>query len=504
MSLLFFCGAPPIKIPLSALCGILAGFVVWFVVYLGRTKLQEQKKKVAILLASLISISSAIAFASGCWYIQQVWGRENKHDDILTISSFLTWLGLAGIVHVVMYINTLRKDKKAAAMPLEQRAVRKYKTRHFHPKHMSKLRKEMKKSCSFDDSLQLEEAEKDMDRDCSEGGDDISIFDNMESNDGTDEREDTGKESHEFELDVEVPRVVHAPSEGGGGEGTNKLRRLESRDSIVEFIREEEIKHESWFSLFRLHFCGNAERAGERPRKSPIEKVVSIFKWTAGVVVNAFFFFLVIVNIGATHQNNAVRRNLPKAFELLYPPNYNNGTVCAWDNNGPDSIIQTFDTPGAALAANFSVVHCGACAACSTFQDMRLQWTTRTYLADAAQDCTKKSFGGGREAVQECNENSIGFSEECATCWTVDQLCAKKNCVFIFFQGVMINKLTNFQVGPNEITSAMCDEAMCGPEFVPCSGVTRRRMDIVSTIARPLSQQCRIIDQDWETIFDHP
>jgi hypothetical protein len=103
-----------------------------------------------------------------------------------------------------------------------------------------------------------------------------------------------------------------------------------------------------------------------------------------------------------------------------------------------------------------------------------------------------------------CNRDDIDFTEECARCWTVDELCAKKNYIFIFFQGVLYNKLTNFEVGPNEITSATCDEAMCAPEFVPCSGATRRRMNIVSTIARPKEQQCSIVEEDWRTVFDHP
>jgi hypothetical protein len=82
-------------------------------------------------------------------------------------------------------------------------------------------------------------------------------------------------------------------------------------------------------------------------------------------VGSSFFLFLVIVNIGATHQHKAAQEKLPGAFEFLYPPDYSSGTVSAWDNRGPDStnITTTFVTAKAALAANFSIVHCGACAA---------------------------------------------------------------------------------------------------------------------------------------------
>jgi hypothetical protein len=97
----------------------------------------------------------------------------------------------------------------------------------------------------------------------------------------------------------------------------------------------------------------------------------------------------------------------------------------------------------------------------------------------------------------------IGFTSDCASCWTADELCAKKNCVFLFLQGVILNNIGNFNVGMEHITGATCDEAMCGPAFVPCSGATRRRMNIVSDIPRPKDQQCNIIEQDWVTVFHH-
>ena len=115
-----------------------------------------------------------------------------------------------------------------------------------------------------------------------------------------------------------------------------------------------------------------------------------------------------------------------------------------------------------------------------------------------------KSILGSREDVQTCNEESIGFTEECALCWTEDEYCARNNCMFLFLQSVFTNQMNNFNVGPDDITPATCDEALCGPEFVPCSGATRRRMNIVSDIPRPISQQCGVAEEDWSLVFDHP
>lgn len=108
------------------------------------------------------------------------------------------------------------------------------------------------------------------------------------------------------------------------------------------------------------------------------------------------------------------------------------------------------------------------------------------------------------EDVQACNEDEIGFSEECATCWTKDELCAKTSCVFIFLQSVILNQVSNFNVELGDITTATCDEALCGPEFVPCSGATRRRMNIISDIPRPVDQQCTVAQGNWTEIFNHP
>ena len=115
-----------------------------------------------------------------------------------------------------------------------------------------------------------------------------------------------------------------------------------------------------------------------------------------------------------------------------------------------------------------------------------------------------KNLFGSEEDVQECNQESIGFTEECSMCWTTDQFCARKHCTFLYFQSVLTNQINNFNVAADDITAATCDEALCGPEFVPCSGATRRRMNIVSDIVRPESQQCRQAKEDWSVVFGHP
>jgi len=107
----------------------------------------------------------------------------------------------------------------------------------------------------------------------------------------------------------------------------------------------------------------------------------TIVWYTASIL----FWFMTIVNMGATYQQNIVRSDLNIAFEKLYPPTYHTGQMCAWDAKSPKGNIQTFDSPEAAHEAGYTVAHCGACGACSNWNDLKLQWTTRTFLAKVAR-----------------------------------------------------------------------------------------------------------------------
>lgn len=227
--------------------------------------------------------------------------------------------------------------------------------------------------------------------------------------------------------------------------------------------------------------------------------IFSRFELGAGVIISILSLFVVIVNIFATRQMNVVRLHYHRVHDQLYG-RMNEGPVCAYDKVG--GIVRTFDDSKAARSANYTLAHCGACGQCSTWNDLRLQYTTRNWLAKESARCAKKSLIYGRDAVQNClKEEPIGFTDQCATCWTEDILCARSHCAFIFLQSNMINTVSNFQVSEDTITAATCEEAMCELEFVPCSGANRRRMNITSSIARPGRQLCDIVDVDWSVIF---
>ena len=204
---------------------------------------------------------------------------------------------------------------------------------------------------------------------------------------------------------------------------------------------------------------------------------IKIFVITISYLICLYF---TAVSIGATSQISNTKALLPSVQVALYN-SMNEGPVCAFDNRGPESNIMTFPGKDAAHEVGFLIVHCGACGACSSWQNLIIQHSTRLTINEHASSCAKDAlFGGGEDAITEClMKPEIGFGEDCAICWMEDIVCTTKNCALIFLQSQMINNVGNFAVGPHDITSATCEEAHCEVGmFVPCSGATRRRMNI--------------------------
>jgi hypothetical protein len=468
---LFYCGVIPATIPVSVLLGVTAGWLVYGSVYTSRTRYNKHTKTVAIVMSVFLAVCSCISFAVGCVYIQQVWGNNSTTSPwkLGTVSFFVAF-ALEMCIHVWMSWRSARDfavhaDKRSR---IEGYSMT-YKTIHFTPK----LIKEIGES-KHSSGIAADEP--------------VCAADLGNDDDSVEEVGDDKSTQSDDEPSKNLAAMLETPK--------NDLRDEENLNKKADTI-------ETNCSLICTHMCGRGHDT-KRPKKSCREKLMAVIRWTVWLSVSMFFMYLTIINMGASQQTKEVMRRLPSTYATLYPPTYNTGEVCAWNDRGENSTIKTFPNPYEAYAANFSVVHCGRCAACSNWNDLRLQWTTRTYLAALAQSCAKKSLFGGIDAVHACNRDVIGFTDDCAMCWTVDELCAKKNCVFIFLQGVIINKLANFNVGPDEITSATCDEAICGPVFVPCVGATRRRMGIISDISRPKYQHCDIADRDWQKVFNYP
>ena len=258
--------------------------------------------------------------------------------------------------------------------------------------------------------------------------------------------------------------------------------------------------------------CGKGGKS-----KSFGTKAFNCCSWFLWTLIFAASIFFVVLLVGAQKQEEEVRSLLPFVHKILYDT-MNTGEMCAFDDRATnmtrkekmDATQRTFSSPVEAHLAGYSILHCGACAACSNWQDLRQEYTTRKILGQVALKCAKKVLlGGGYPKLVECTMEETGFERDCAECWATDYQCVKKNCIFISIRAFMINTVTNLQVGADDITPSTCEEAKCEATevtgyvgFVPCSGASRRRMNVKSAIARPIEQQCNIVDVlPWEEFF---
>ncbi|CAB9498216.1 expressed unknown protein [Seminavis robusta] len=313
--------------------------------------------------------------------------------------------------------------------------------------------------------------------------------------------------------DSESPKNV----EGGQFETVPDDEGLDQNDSPND---DNDEPSESCCHLVNVVCCDLTCGAGGKSNKSSTEKLHNCCSWFVWSLLFAASMFFILILVGSQFQEKTVRANLPRVHEILYG-DMNTGPMCAFDNRGTyetrrekvEATQRTFWTPEDARLANYTILHCGACGKCSNYHDLRLEYATRNILGQVALECAKKAlFGGGYQTLLECTMEKTTFLEPCARCWATDMECTKKHCMWIGIRAFMINSVTNLQVGADDITPATCEEAMCeaseiteqygmGEGFVPCSGASRRRMNVTSTISRPLDQQCRQVMVKWEEFF---
>ncbi len=154
------------------------------------------------------------------------------------------------------------------------------------------------------------------------------------------------------------------------------------------------------------------------------------------------------------------------------------GAVCGADGT-------TRGSAALSQAVGETVLHAGACGACSNPTDVAVMRRTRQTLTNDARACGLRYFLIGRDAAARCLE-PVGFTKACAECWLDDMACAITHCTTICLWSRLIGEPNN--VGGKLNDCLQCDETHCGPEFGRCAGANRRRSGIVSDIERPVEQ----------------
>lgn len=523
----FFCNENnPVFIPLSIIFGIVVGFLVFFGVYLGRTRFNGHKNLIAIIIIIILIVLSSFLFSYGCHYISTVWKKQSWKGTMAI--SFISWLVVTSVFHVFYRQWSNKKFQNRRRKKLEGHRVLSsiFRTAVFHPKNLfgsvsghvaieTKIATD-KGWCPkaveipgpnetdtkynegrLNEEEKLPEPSEEEKNEMMRKG---RIDELLAENDGmSDEKEVRLKEGSDIKKEQKMT-VMET-------EGDVELAEMESKPQ--GHVADEE---ESYWHLIRSKCtcglcsccCGRREKH-ELTQFQKLDKIFIVARWTIWVIAALCCLYITIINIAGMYQFNIASEKLASVHEILYK-NMNDDKVCAFNETGKRGLgppyVRTFENAEAARLRNYTIAHCGACGACSYSPNLGLQYTTRANLAEVSQVCVKKATFRGREAGLQCFIDTIGFDIPCSNCWLSCGYCARDNCMFLYQQQAIINRLTNFEVASGMKNAATCEEAMCELNFVPCSGANRRRMNIQSDIKRPSDQMCKLVNESiWATLF---
>ncbi|KAL3796891.1 hypothetical protein HJC23_008844 [Cyclotella cryptica] len=537
----FYCGSNGMSVVCSMLLGVVVGFILMWFVFMVHKKYIHHRNVVASSTIFILVAISSLTFVRGMAWIQVVWRKHIfDDDDALLAISFFSWLVLLISVHMLFLWHTVKVEKKKRNADVRRDDVENDRIDDNQEDtaemvdviNLPRTRK-INKSPSVVAGLPRQPSYSshlfDPRTHFKDGNGRFSEMSEFVSLDGCDSASVLSVEqqlNHEEEGFAQVEIIVGDLTEEAESIMNPGKYEIDGGACNSELVKSDKFEEEDLSCLCAEDDVIKLKTSAQRffTRKHPVwcevfvcfspEYRQSSLPWKIVCWVKIFiismthmlFLYFVIVCIGATAQVNNTKAKLPYVHKAIYK-HMNEGPVCAFDNRGPDSNITTFADENAAHEAGFLVLHCGACGACSSWENLKIEYTTRNTMSELANECAKVSLFGGDDAITDClMAPEIGFEPTCAQCWMEDIVCTREHCAFIFLQSQMINNVGNFAVGPNEITSASCEEANCEAgnpgEFVSCSGATRRRMNITSSIARPGEQQCAIVDvKDWNDLF---
>jgi len=522
----FYCGVRPITIPFSILTGSITGFVLMWCIFLIHDRNRNRRNIVAFFVIFVCSVMSSLLFVRGMAWIQVIWDLTLMDDEnAILIVSFFGWLVFMMVVHALFVWHTLRMERVYKLMEEEDASGG---TEDGNGNDTNLENRENTISFTIGERRSGENAaSKSNDTDANEAG--------LQSHPGTTFPSERSKvrrissyvsflfdprfQDGSFRCYKEYPNekkmgMGMSPSRSAGSfmidDNNNRRPAIETATTVVESCAaspeesgedptdrssEQRRRRPDWCTIFMCF----------TPEYTKMPCFWKMIGWIKAVVIAISYLlclYFVVVQILATPQIACTKEKLPSVRKALYETQ-NDGPVCAFDNRWAASNITTFENKDAAHDAGFLVVHCGACGACSNWENLIIEYTTRNNMAALANKCAMRGLFGGEDEITTCiMEPAIGFTGQCALCWTEDIVCTKKHCSFIFLQSQITNNVGNFAVGPDDITSATCEEAHCEVgAFVPCVGATRRRMNIISSIPRPVEEQCQIVDVDWAELF---
>lgn len=405
----FYCGSNMASLVFSMFLGVLIGFMLMWIIFLTHRKYDRHRNIVAFSSIFILIAISSLVFVRGIAWIQVVWRQYifEDEDALLTISFFL-WLVILISIHLLFLWHTIKVEKNSRGTPNDNasmddvedmdssyRSGMMRRTSSFvaglprKPSHPSQL---------FDPRSHWKDGEKCKFSEMSEfgsinGDDSASIL--------NDDQEDNGKGSTVVEMvGNDLVQKAESRKDNGNNVDTN-IDGARTNESQRDYHASHQKRTPDAVQAKRRcpSFCQVCTcYSPEYKESSLLWKTLVWIKVIVITLAHLLFLYFVIVCIGATAQANQARDKLPFVYEAIYN-HMNEGPVCAFDNQGSNSNITTFEDVDAAHDAGFLVLHCGACGACSNWEDLKLEWTTRDTISELANICAQRGLFGGEDAI---------------------------------------------------------------------------------------------------------
>jgi hypothetical protein len=211
-----------------------------------------------------------------------------------------------------------------------------------------------------------------------------------------------------------------------------------------------------------------------------------------------FVLIILVLWLGAEYEAFRIRR--AESTLKFYQTDSVCGIIQLQNESETPLLIDTFEnmTVAEAYPEPVTVAHCGDCGKCSNPHDVNIYDDTKNTLFDTTLTCGKRAFIWGRRTADKCMMENVGFTEPCNECWVENILCDLRYCIFTCIWYGLFNEANTGQDQKTLNPCTRCDELRCGPEFVTCAGVNRRRAGILSDIERDLKNEvCHEAAPNW-------
>lgn len=277
------------KHPASLAIGVAVGFGIELCIWVARqSSSAKQSACIALAMALVLAVLSALLFADGCHYIQEVWNmRWIKTEWGLAAISFSSWLTVILSIHWGHWMITERMDKEEHSRQndknKERLAISLIYSKVFGHREQKQGEKAMRNSFLQTYIIEV----------CS--------------------YTDTSEEFYNEGVEIQLLESTTKP--GNNGNDKPPKQTNEQADSFTTTATTTTLSSSSQVQPPPTFMSLLRQRWSATYSDLPVSTKIDFYILCTLSVLSVF---VTMVNVGATHQANVVRQNIGGVHEALY------------------------------------------------------------------------------------------------------------------------------------------------------------------------------------------